>query len=253
MITNPYIAEFIGTAILLFLGNGIVANVSLNKTKASKQMTPWILITTAWGLAVFTAAFITGQFSGAHLNPAVTIGLAFAGKFSTELICGYIISQLLGGIFGSWLVYIIYIDHYRETSDESSVMGTFCTSPAIRNYKNNFFSELMGTFILVFGVLYMAKPNIIIEGTSVENFGIGALEALPVGLLVWVIGLSLGGTTGYAINPARDLGPRITYQLLPRKNKISDWAYSWVPVLGPLCGGTLAGLLFVFLQYVVAK
>ena len=248
MITNPYIAEFIGTAILLFLGNGIVANVSLNKTKASKQMTPWILITTAWGLAVFTAAFITGQFSGAHLNPAVTIGLAFAGKFSTELICGYIISQLLGGIFGSWLVYIIYIDHYKETSDESSVMGTFCTSPAIRNYKNNFFSELMGTFILVFGVLYMAKPNIIIEGTSVENFGIGALEALPVGLLVWVIGLSLGGTTGYAINPARDLGPRITYQLLPRKNKISDWAYSWVPVLGPLCGGALAGLLFVFLQ-----
>ena len=248
MITNPYIAEFIGTAILLFLGNGIVANVSLNKTKASKQMTPWILITTAWGLAVFTAAFITGQFSGAHLNPAVTIGLAFAGKFSTELICGYIISQLLGGIFGSWLVYIIYIDHYRETSDESSVMGTFCTSPAIRNYKNNFFSELMGTFVLVFGVLYMAKPNIIIEGTSVENFGIGALEALPVGLLVWVIGLSLGGTTGYAINPARDIGPRITYQLLPRKNKISDWAYSWVPVLGPLCGGALAGLLFVFLQ-----
>ena len=248
MITNPYIAEFIGTAILLFLGNGIVANVSLNKTKASKQMTPWILITTAWGLAVFSAAFITGQFSGAHLNPAVTLGLAFAGKFSTELICGYIISQLLGGIFGSWLVYIIYIDHYRETSDESSVMGTFCTSPAIRNYKNNFFSELMGTFILVFGVLYMAKPNIIIEGTSVENFGIGALEALPVGLLVWVIGLSLGGTTGYAINPARDLGPRITYQLLPRKNKISDWAYSWVPVLGPLCGGALAGLLFVFLQ-----
>ena len=248
MITNPYIAEFIGTAILLFLGNGIVANVSLNKTKASKQMTPWILITTAWGLAVFTAAFITGQFSGAHLNPAVTLGLAFAGKFSTELICGYIISQLLGGIFGSWLVYIIYIDHYRETSDESSVMGTFCTSPAIRNYKNNFFSELMGTFVLVFGVLYMAKPNIIIEGTSVENLGIGALEALPVGLLVWVIGLSLGGTTGYAINPARDLGPRITYQLLPRKNKISDWAYSWVPVLGPLCGGALAGLLFVFLQ-----
>ena len=248
MITNPYIAEFIGTAILLFLGNGIVANVSLNKTKASKQMTPWILITTAWGLAVFTAAFITGQFSGAHLNPAVTIGLAFAGKFSTELICGYIISQLLGGIFGSWLVYIIYIDHYKETSDESSVMGTFCTSPAIRSYKNNFFSELMGTYILVFGVLYMAKPNIIIEGTSVENFGIGALEALPVGLLVWVIGLSLGGTTGYAINPARDLGPRITYQLLPRKNKISDWAYSWVPVLGPLCGGALAGLLFVFLQ-----
>ena len=236
MITNPYIAEFIGTAILLFLGNGIVANVSLNKTKASKQMTPWILITTAWGLAVFTAAFITGQFSGAHLNPAVTLGLAFAGKFSTELICGYIISQLLGGIFGSWLVYIIYIDHYRETSDESSVMGTFCTSPAIRNYKNNFFSELMGTFVLVFGVLYMAKPNIIIEGTSVENFGIGALEALPVGLLVWVIGLSLGGTTGYAINPARDLGPRITYQLLPRKNKISDWAYSWVPVLGPGLG-----------------
>ena len=247
MINNPYIAEFIGTAILLFLGNGIVANVSLNKTKGSKQMTPWILITTAWGLAVFTAAFITGQFSGAHLNPAVTVGLAFAGKFSTELICGYIISQVLGGIFGSWLVYIIYIDHYRDTSDESSVMGTFCTSPAIRNYKNNFFSELMGTFILVFGVLYLVEPNITIEGTKI-NFGIGSLEALPVGILVWVIGLSLGGTTGYAINPARDLGPRITYQLIPRKNKISDWAYSWIPVLGPLCGGVLAGLLFVYLQ-----
>ena len=157
------------------------------------------------------------------------------------------ISQILGAIFGSWLVYIIYIDHYRETSDESSVMGTFCTSPAIRNYKNNFFSELMGTFILVFGVLYLVEPNITIEGTKI-NFGIGSLEALPVGILVWVIGLSLGGTTGYAINPARDLGPRITYQLIPRKNKISDWAYSWVPILGPLCGGVLAGLLFVYLQ-----
>ena len=244
---SPYIAEFVGTAILLLLGSGIVANVSLSKTKGFDQ-TPLITITTAWGFAVFVAAYITGQFSGAHLNPAVTIGLLVAGKFSSELALGYIIAQILGAMLGSWLTYIFYIDHYRATKNEAAVMGSFCTSPAIRNYKNNFFSELMGTFILVFGVLYMAKPNIIIEGTSVENFGIGALEALPVGLLVWVIGLSLGGTTGYAINPARDLGPRITYQLLPRKNKISDWAYSWVPVLGPLCGGTLAGLLFVFLQ-----
>ena len=247
MINNPYIAEFIGTAILLLLGSGIGANVSLNKTIASKQ-TPWVMITIAWGFAVFTAAFITGQFSGAHLNPAVTLGLAVAGKFSYELVCGYIISQVLGAIFGSWLAYIFYIDHYKQTTDESSVMGTFCTSPAIRNFKNNFFSEMLGTFILVFGILYMVKPNIIIEGTSVENFGIGSLEALPVGILVWVIGLSLGGTTGYAINPARDLGPRIVYQLIPRKNKISDWAYSWVPILGPLCGGVLAGLLFVYLQ-----
>ena len=231
---SPYIAEFVGTAILLLLGSGIVANVSLSKTKGYDQ-TPLITITTAWGFAVFVAAFITGQFSGAHLNPAVT----------SELMIGYIIAQILGAMLGSWLTYLFYIDHYRSTNDESKVMGSFCTSPAIRNLKNNFFSEFLATFILIFGILYIVKPNILIEGMN-ANFGIGSLDALPVGILVWVIGLSLGGTTGYAINPARDLGPRIVYQLIPRKNKISDWAYSWVPVIGPSFGAVAAGLLYLY-------
>ena len=241
---SPYIAEFVGTAILLLLGSGIVANVSLSKTKGYDQ-TPLITITTAWGFAVFVAAFITGQFSGAHLNPAVTIGLVIAGKFSSELMIGYIIAQILGAMLGRWLTYLFYIEHYRSTNDESKVMGSFCTSPAIRNLKNNFFSEFLATFILIFGILYIVKPNILIEGMN-ANFGIGSLDALPVGILVWVIGLSLGGTTGYAINPARDLGPRIVYQLIPRKNKISDWAYSWVPVIGPSFGAVAAGLLYLY-------
>jgi len=241
---SPYIAEFVGTAILLLLGSGIVANVSLSKTKGFDQ-TPLITITTAWGFAVFVAAYITGQFSGAHLNPAVTIGLLVAGKFSSELALGYIIAQILGAMLGSWLTYIFYIDHYRVTKNEVAVMGSFCTSPAIRNFKNNFFSEFLATFMLIFGILYIVEPNIIVEGLD-TNFGIGSLGALPVGILVWVIGLSLGGTTGYAINPARDLGPRIVYQLIPRKNKISDWAYSWVPVLGPSLGAVAAGLLYVY-------
>ena len=241
---SPYIAEFIGTAILLLLGSGIVANVSLSKTKGFDQ-TPLITITTAWGFAVFVAAYITGQFSGAHLNPAVTIGLVVAGKFSSELMIGYIIAQVLGAMLGSWLTYLFYIDHYRSTTDENKVMGSFCTSPAIRNFKNNFFSEFLATFILIFGILYIVEPNIIVEGLD-ANFGIGSLGALPVGILVWVIGLSLGGTTGYAINPARDLGPRIIYQLIPRKNKISDWAYSWIPIFGQSLGALVAGLLYLY-------
>jgi glycerol uptake facilitator protein len=241
---SPYIAEFIGTAILLLLGSGIVANVSLSKTKGFDQ-TPLITITTAWGFAVFVAAYITGQFSGAHLNPAVTIGLVVVGKFSSELMIGYITAQVLGAMLGSWLTYLFYIDHYRSTTDENKVMGSFCTSPAIRNFKNNFFSEFLATFILIFGILYIVEPNIIVEGLD-ANFGIGSLGALPVGILVWVIGLSLGGTTGYAINPARDLGPRIVYQLIPRKNKISDWAYSWIPIFGPSLGALAAGLLYLY-------
>ena len=243
---DPYIAEFIGTFILLLLGGGVVANVNLKKTIAEGQ-TPWVLITSAWGFSVFVGVFITGQFSGAHLNPAVTIGLAVAEKFSWALVPGYLIAQLLGAMMGSWICYITYIDHHRKTTDEAAVRGTFCTGPAIRNFKNNFFSELIGTFVLVFGVLFIAVPNIEIEGVEVSNFGLGALEALPVGILVWVIGLSLGGTTGYAINPARDFGPRLVYQLIPRKNKDADWSYAWIPVLGPFAGGVIAGILYLFL------
>ena len=242
---DPYIAEFIGTFFLLLLGAGVVANVSLKNTIAQGQ-TPWVLITSAWGFAVFVGVFITGQFSGAHLNPAVTIGLAVAEKFSWTLVPGYIIAQVLGAMFGGWICYLTYIDHYRLTEDESVVRSTFCTGPAIRNFKNNFFSEFIGSFVLVFGVLFIAVPNIEIEGIVIENFGLGALQALPVAILVWVIGMALGGTTGYAINPARDFGPRLMYQMLPRKNKDADWSYAWIPILGPFAGGVLAGLAYTF-------
>jgi glycerol uptake facilitator protein len=248
MILNPYLAEFIGTSTLLLFGAGVVANVNLKKTIAEEE-TPWILITASWGFAVFVSVFITSQSSGAHLNPAVTLGLAVAGKFSWSLVPGYFVAQILGAMMGSWLAYITYIDHYRLTKDEATVRGTFCTSPAIRNLKNNFFSEAIGTFMLVFGALFIVTPNIEISGTEVQNFGLGALEALPIGILVWLIGMALGGTTGYAINPARDFGPRLVYQLLPRKNKNADWSYSWIPVLGPLTGGALAGFIYVLLKF----
>tara|TARA_B000000441_G_C21702961_1_gene327219 strand:+ start:366 stop:1103 length:738 start_codon:yes stop_codon:yes gene_type:complete len=243
---HPYLAEFIGTSILLLLGAGVVANVSLKKTNAENQDS-WILITSAWGFAVFVAVFISTQYSGAHLNPAVTIGLAVAKKFSWSLVPQYLIAQLTGAMFGSWLAYLTYIDHYRETKDEDTVRSTFCTGPAIKNYKNNLFSEIIGTFVLVFGVLFIVGPNINIDGYNVENFGLGSIDALPVGILVWVIGLALGGTTGYAINPARDLGPRIIHQLIPRKNKKTEWGYSWIPVVGPSIGGVLAGLIYIMI------
>ena len=243
---HPYLAEFIGTSILLLLGAGVVANVSLKKTNAENQDS-WILITSAWGFAVFVAVFISTQYSGAHLNPAVTIGLAVAKKFSWSLVPQYLIAQLTGAMFGSWLAYLTYIDHYRETKDEDTVRSTFCTGPAIKNYKNNLFSEIIGTFVLVFGVLFIVGPNINIDGYNVENFGLGSIDALPVGILVWVIGLALGGTTGYAINPARDLGPRIVHQLIPRKNKKTEWGYSWIPVVGPSIGGVLAGLIYILI------
>jgi len=229
------------------LGMGVVANVNLKKTIGSGQ-TPWVLITSAWGFAVFVAVFITGQFSGAHLNPAVTIGLAVAGKFSWDLVVGYVLAQLLGAMAGSWLAYILYIDHYRATQDVDVVRSTFCTGPAIRNYKNNLFSEAIGTFMLVFGVLFIAGPSISVPEVTVENFGIGSLDALPVGILVWVIGMALGGTTGYAINPARDLGPRLVHHLIPRKSKNSDWGYAWIPVIGPFVGGAIAGMAYLLLM-----
>jgi len=243
---TPFIAEFIGTAILLLLGAGEVANVSLKNTYAEGQ-TSIVLITTAWGFAVFVAAYVTGQFSGAHLNPAVTVGLAVIGKFSWSMVPNYFLAQLLGAMFGSWLSYLLYVDHFRMTEDEDTVRGVFCTAPAIRNFKNNLFSEFLGTFMLIFGIFFIVSPNIEIKGSTIQNFGIGSLEALPVGILVWVIGMSMGGTTGYAINPARDFGPRMVYQMLPRKNKKADWAYAWIPVLAPLVAAAAAGGLYNFL------
>lgn len=240
---TPFIAEIIGTALLLLLGGGVVANVSLKKTYGEGQ-SALVLITTAWGFAVFVGAYVTGQFSGGHLNPAVTLGLAVIGKFAWELVPLYIGAQIIGAMLGSWLSYLLYIDHFRLTMDEATVRGCFCTAPAIRNFRNNFFSEALGTFVLIFGIFFIVSPSINIAGFDTQNFGIGSLDALPVALLVWGIGMSLGGTTGYAINPARDFGPRLVYQLLPRKNKNADWGYSWIPVLGPLTGAFLAGVLY---------
>ena len=243
---DSFLAEFIGTTILMLLGVGVNANTSLKNTIGSENSN-WVLVSMGWGLSVFVAVFITGQFSGAHLNPAVTIGLATIGKFSWSLVPTYIFIQLLGAIFGSWLAYLVYIDHYKLTDNEDTVRGSFCTGPAIKNYKSNFFSETVATFILVFGIFYIVEPNLEIQG-EVVNFGLGALAALPVGILVWVIGMTLGGTTGFAINPARDFGPRLVYSLLPRKNKNPDWSYSWIPVFGPFSGAILAGLLYNFIM-----
>lgn len=241
---TPFIAEIFGTFILLFFGVSVVANVSLKHTLGSRDGSSWVLITTAWGFAVFCGVIVAGQFSGAHLNPAVTVGLAVAGKFAWNLVPLYITAQLIGAMAGSFIAYIFYIDHFRATEEEGTVRGCFCTGPSIRNFKNNFFSEFAGTFLLVFVIFFIASPNIEIKGQDVQQYGIGSLSALPVGILVWVLGMTIGGTTGFAINPTRDLGPRIVYALLPRKNKDADWRYAWIPVIAPLCGGLAAGIVF---------
>ncbi|MCA9146835.1 MAG: aquaporin family protein [Planctomycetales bacterium] len=244
---HAYLAEFIGTAILILLGNGVVANVVLRDTKGNDA--GWIVICAGWGFAVFTAVLCVGQFSGAHLNPAVTVGLAGAGKFEWELVAGYLSAQMAGAITGAILVYLFYKPHYDVTKDESAKLATFCTGPNIRTLPFNFFSEMIATFVLVYAVLLMVDPSFAIElaGAKAEvPVGLGSIGALPVGLIVFAIGLSLGGTTGYAINPARDLGPRIAHWILPIKNKgASDWGYAAIPVLGPLAGGILAALLFL--------
>lgn len=241
---SPYIAEFIGTAILLLLGDGVVANVVLNRTKGHGS--GWIVITFGWGMAVFVAVFTMASFSGAHINPAVTVGLAMAGKFSWGLVPGYIGAQMLGAAFGALLVWLVYRDHFAVTDDPGAQLAVFSTGPEIRGTVSNAVSEVVGTFVLVFAVLYLAAPNI--AGPQGSVGGLGALDALPVGLLVLAIGLSLGGTTGYAINPARDLGPRVVHALVPIPGKgSSDWGYAWIPVLAPVVGGVVAALAYVAL------
>jgi len=242
---TPFVAEFIGTAILILLGNGVVANVLLDQTKGNNS--GLIIITFGWGIAVFIAVFVVGQFSGAHINPAVTLGLAASGKFPWRDVPIYIVAQMLGAFTGALLVWIHYRDHYKATKDNAIKLGTFATAPAIRNTWLNFTSEVIATFVLVFGVLYLAAPSI--AGPGGEPGGLGALDALPVGLLVFGIGMSLGGTTGYAINPARDLAPRIAHAVLPFRNKGgSDWSYSWIPVVGPFVGGLLAAGVYILIE-----
>jgi len=254
---SPYVAEIVGTAILMLLGNGVVANVLLSDSKGNGG--GWIVITWGWGIAVFSAVFVVGQFSGAHINPAVTVGLAAGGLFEWAEVPYYIGAQMIGAAIGALLVWLAYKDHFAKEKDGDLILAVHCTGPAIRKYPSNVMTEAIGTLMLVFGVFYIVSPGflgangefletIVIEGQEV-GFGLGSLSALPVGLLVLGIGLSLGGPTGYAINPARDLGPRIMHAILPIPGKRdNDWAYSWVPVVGPIIGAFLAAGLYRLLQ-----
>lgn len=237
---TPFIAELIGTATLVLLGNGVVANVVLKDTKG--QNSGWIVITTGWALAVYVGVVIATPFSGAHLNPAVTIAMAASGKLAWTAVPVYILAQLLGAMAGSFLVWLVYRDHFNRTSEPVLILAAFATEPAIRDNISNLLSELIGTFVLVFTVFYITGGEIL---ESKAHIGLGSIGALPVAFLVWSIGLSLGGTTGYAINPARDFGPRLMHYILPIKNKkSSDWSYSWIPVLGPIVGGLLAAWVY---------
>lgn len=233
--------EFLGTMVLIILGCGVVACVSLRKSKG--EGAGWIVVTFAWGLAVMCGVLIAGPYSGAHLNPAVTLGLAAVGKFPWSSVVPFIVAQILGAIIGGMLVYVFYKDHFDATEDAGTKLGVFATGPAIRNHRRNLISEIIGTFILVIVILFIGD-----EGNS-SQVGLGSIGALPVALLVVVIGMALGGTTGYAINPARDLGPRIAHSVLPIKGKgSSDWNYSWVPIAGPVIGGFLAALVYIFVK-----
>lgn len=228
-----FLFELIGTAFLILLGDGVVANVVLNKTKGNNG--GWIVITVGWAMAVFVGVYTSAAHSGAHLNPAVSVAMAAAGKQEWTLVPTYIAGQFAGAMLGSLLVWIAYKKHFDETTDADAKLAVFCNSPAIRNTIANLGTEIIGTLVLVLGVF-------LISGADVK---LGSLDALPVALLVLAIGLSLGGPTGYAINPARDLGPRIMHFILPIPGKRdSDWAYSWIPVIGPLLGGLLAVLVY---------
>jgi glycerol uptake facilitator protein len=231
---SPFVAELVGTALLIVLGDGVVANVVLNKTKGNNS--GWIVITFGWGIAVFVGVYAaTTLGSGGHLNPAVTIALASLGQFEWSMVGQFIAAQMIGAMAGAFVVWLCYRNHFDETDNAGSQLAVFSTGPAIRSPLNNFINEVVGTFVLVIGVLLMSKAEM----------KLGTLDALPVGLLVLGIGLSLGGTTGYAINPARDLGPRIMHAVLPMKHKgSSDWGYAWIPVCGPILGGVLATLVF---------
>ena len=241
---SEFTAELIGTMFLILLGNGVVANVVLKGTKGNNA--GWIVITTGWALAVFTGVVIAAPYSGAHINLAVTIGLAITGKFAWAKVASYILAQLIGSMIGSFLVWLVYIDHFKATTDADTQLAVFSTSPAIKNLLFNLLSEIVGTFVLVFVIFYFTSAEISDPKTPI---GLGSIGALPVAFVVWAIGLSLGGTTGYAINPVRDLGPRIVHALLPIQHKgSSNWKYAWVPVIGPFIGALIAALLYSLLK-----
>ena len=237
---TPFIAEIIGTMFLITLGGGVVANVLLNLTKGNNS--GWIVITTGWALGVYAGVVIAGPYSGAHLNPAVTIGLAVAGKFPWESVPIYLLGEIIGAMSGALIVWIVYRNHFEQTEDTGLKRAVFCTDPAIRKPLNNLISEIVGTFFLVFAIFFFTDASF--QQNETETIiGMGSIGAIPVALIVWAIGLSLGGTTGYAINPARDLGPRIIHAILPIKGS-SDWGYAWIPVIGPIIGGVMAAVLY---------
>lgn len=232
--------ELVGTFVLILLGDGVVACTTLNKSKGLGG--GWVVITLGWGLAVMCGVFISGPYSGAHLNPAVTLGLAAAGKFAWAEVLPYIAAQMIGGFLGALAVYLFYKDHFDATEDANTKLGVFCTMPAVTNYVRNFFCEALASWLLVFVILVFSTAE------NTPMVGMGSLGAFPVTCLIMAIGMSLGGATGYAINPARDLAPRIAHAVLPISGKRdSGWAYSWVPVAGPLAGGALAALCFVLM------
>ena len=239
---SPFFAEFFGTSIIIVFGGGVVANVLLDKTKGNNS--GWIVITFGWAVGVFTGVLIAAPISGAHLNPAVTLALVLANKFSLSLLPLYMCAQLLGAMFGAFLVWLAYKKHFDATSNADYKLAVFCTAPNIRSYWYNVVTEVIGTYVLALAVLYMAEPEV----------GLGSLNALPGAIVVLGLGLSMGGPTGYAINPARDLGPRIMHFFLPIPNKRdSDWRYSWVPILGPLAGAAIAaGMYLLFSEYKIS-
>jgi glycerol uptake facilitator protein len=229
---TPYIAEFFGTMLLILLGEGVVAGVLLKKSKGEEA--GWLTIVLAWGLAVMLAVYAVGRFSGAHLNPAITIALFVSGDFPADQVAGYLIAQFAGAFVGGILVWLHYLPHWKNTDDAAKKLAVFATGPAIRSTPNNLFSEVLATLVLVLAILFIGA-NKFAEG----------LNPMIIGALIVSIGLSLGGTTGFAINPARDLGPRIAHAILPIPGKgSSDWSYSWIPVVGPIIGGVLGALLF---------
>lgn len=241
---SPFLAEILGTMFIILLGNSVVANVVLKGTKGNNG--GWMVITTGWALAIFVGVAVAGPYSGAHLNPAVTIGLAIAGKFSWLDVPTYIAAQFIGAMIGAFLVWALFKDFYAVTDDKGAKQATFFTAPAIPNTFSNLLSEVIGTFALIFVIFHFTNAEM---GVDKNPIGLGSIGALPVTLLVWVIGLSLGGTTGYAINPARDLGPRIMHAILPIAGKGgNNWGYSWIPVVGPIIGSAIAALLYLYIN-----
>lgn len=231
--------EFIGTLVLVLMGDGVCAATTLERSKAKGG--GWIVITLAWGFAVMCGVFIAGPYSGAHLNPAVSVGLAVAGTFPWKEVLPYCVAQMLGGFIGAGTVYIYYMDHYKaSTSNPDGILGTFCTMPAIDHKGMNLLSEIIATCVLVFLILAIATNG------NTPEVGLGSVGAFPVTAIIMSLGMSLGGTTGYALNPARDLGPRCVHALIPLEGKRdSGWSYSWIPVLGPMLGCVLAAGLYL--------